>query len=182
MLLSGGLLEGASGTRTVRDWIVDVAIVLVAFGSGLFVLSSTWDAHSNAVKVLDIVLGSVACVALFARRRHPLGVALLIVPLSAISALAAMATLPAVLNAAIRVSLKALAAIVALAVAGTAIDPQRPRRRAGERGGLADVVEDDGGASGFEHTASLGSLAPRSHCPRATPAPTKVALARLPRR
>jgi signal transduction histidine kinase len=123
VLLSGGLLEGSTGTRTVRDWIVDVAIVAVAVGSGLFVLSSTWDAHSDAVKVLDVALGSVACAALLKRRSHPLAVALLIVPLSAISALAAMATLPAVFNAAIRVPLKQLAAISALAVAGTAIFP-----------------------------------------------------------
>ena len=30
VLLSGGLLEGSGDTRTVRDWIVDVAIVVVA--------------------------------------------------------------------------------------------------------------------------------------------------------
>ena len=107
----------------MRDWIVDVAIVVVAVCSGVFVLGSTWEAHSDAVKVLDIALGSVACVALFWRRSHPLGVALLIVPLSAVSALAAMATLPAVFNAAIRVPLRALAGVVALAVAGTAIFP-----------------------------------------------------------
>ena len=58
------------------------------------------------------------------RRSHPLAVALLIVPLSAVSALAAMATLPAVFNAAIRVPLMQLAAIAALAVAGTAIFPE----------------------------------------------------------
>ena len=107
----------------MRDWIVDVAIFAVAVCSGAFVLSSTWEAHSDAVKVLDIALGSVACAALFWRRQHPLGVALLIVPLSAVSALAAMATLPAVFNAAIRVPLKLLAGIVALAVVGTAIFP-----------------------------------------------------------
>ena len=123
VLLSGGLVEGSSDTRTVRDWIVDLAIVVVAVCSGVFVLGSTWEAHSDAVKVLDIALGSVACVALFWRRSHPLAVALLIVPLSAVSALAAMATLPAVFNAAIRVPLRALAGVVALAVAGTAIFP-----------------------------------------------------------
>ena len=73
VLLSGGLLEGSDDTRTVRDWIVDVAIFVVAVGSGVFVLASTWDAHSDAVKVLDIALGSVACVALFWRRRAPAG-------------------------------------------------------------------------------------------------------------
>ena len=123
VLLSGGMLEGSSDARTVRDWIVDVAIFVVAACYGVFVLSSTWEAHTDAVAVLDIVLGSIACAALFLRRQHPLGVALLIVPLSAVSALAAMATLPAVFNAAIRVPLGQLAGIAALAVAGTAIFP-----------------------------------------------------------
>jgi hypothetical protein len=53
--------------------------------------------------------------------RAPVAVSLLAVTLSSVSALAAMATLPAVFNAAIRVPLQTLAAIVALALAATAI-------------------------------------------------------------
>jgi signal transduction histidine kinase len=121
VLLSSGLLEQAGGRRTVRDWIVDVAIFAIAVVSGTFVLASTWDRHSTAVAVLDIFLGTVACAALWRRREQPVTVALLAVTLSSVSALAAMATLPAVFNAAIRVPLRTLAAIAALALAATAL-------------------------------------------------------------
>jgi hypothetical protein len=121
MLLSSGLLEPAGGRRTLRDWIVDVAIFAVAVVSGVFVLASTWDQHSTTVAILDVALGSVACAALWRRREQPLAVALLAVTLSSVSALAAMATLPAVFNAAIRVPLRTLAGIAALAIAATAI-------------------------------------------------------------
>ena len=111
----------ARGRRTVRDWVVDVAIFAIAVGSGAFVLSSTWDRHSTAIAFADIALGAVACAALWRRREHPVAVSLLAVMLSSVSALAAMATLPAVFNAAVRVPLRTLAAIIALAVAATAI-------------------------------------------------------------
>jgi hypothetical protein len=50
ILLSGGLLEPGEGRRTVRDWVVDLAIFVVALASGVYVLSSTWDQHSPAVE------------------------------------------------------------------------------------------------------------------------------------
>src|SRR4051812_30273898 len=108
-LLSGGQLEPQGGRRTARDLVVDIVILVVAFGSGLYVLSSTWERHSPAIAVVDIVLGTVACTALWWRRERPLPVALLAVTLSAVSALAAMAPLPAVFNAAIRLPLRQLA-------------------------------------------------------------------------
>ena len=91
----------------------------------MFVLSLDVGRALDAVKVLDIALGSVACAALLvAPRATRWRVALLIVPLSAVSALAAMATLPAVFNAAIRrAAAGSWPAIAALAVAGTAIFP-----------------------------------------------------------
>ncbi len=122
-LLSSGLLEPGEGRRTVRDWVVDAVVFGAALASGIFVLASTWEQHSTAIAVADVALGGVACAALWFRRAHPLGVALLAVTLSAVSALAAMATLPAVFNAAIRLPLRTLAGIVSLAVAATAVLP-----------------------------------------------------------
>ena len=122
-LLSGGMLEPARVRRTGRDWVVDIVIFVVAVGSGVYVLSSTWERHSPAVAVLDIVLGMVACSALWWRRERPLVVALLAVTMSAVSALAAMAPLPAVFNAAIRLPLRQLAMVAALSVAASATFP-----------------------------------------------------------
>ena len=106
-LLSSGLLGTDDTRRTVRDWVVDAAIFAVAVAAGVYVLRSTWDQHSTAVAALDIALGSVACGALWWRRERPGTVALIAIPLSAVSGLAAMAPLPALFNAAIRLPLQA---------------------------------------------------------------------------
>lgn len=73
ILLSGGLLEPAGGRRTVRDWIVDLAIVGLAAVSGAFVLAWTWDRHAPAVA--DMAIGTAACAALLLRRERPVEVA-----------------------------------------------------------------------------------------------------------
>lgn len=116
------LLPG-SGRRTVRDWIVDLVIFGVAVGSGIFVLSSTWEQHSTAVAIADIALGGVACGALWFRREHPTAVAGIAIACSAVSALAAMAPLPVVFNAAIRLPIRNALTIALLAIAGAAIFP-----------------------------------------------------------
>ncbi|WP_037496080.1 sensor histidine kinase [Solirubrobacter soli] len=115
-LLSGGLLEPGA-RRTVRDWVVDACIFVVAVAAGVYVLRSTWDQHSSAVVALDIVLGCVACGALWWRRERPGTVALIAIPCAAVSALAAMAPLPALFNAAIRLPLRAVFGLTALSVA-----------------------------------------------------------------
>lgn len=74
ILLSGGLLEPAGGRRTVRDWIVDVVMIGVAVGSGVWVLASTWERHSLPTAIADVVLGSIACAALWVRRERALPV------------------------------------------------------------------------------------------------------------
>src|SRR4051794_6257760 len=116
-LLSSGLLGTDDSRRTVRDWVVDLVMFGVAVGSGVYVLSSTWAQHSTAIAVLDIALGAVACGALWWRRERPATVALIALPLSAVSGLAAMAPLPALFNAAIRLPLRQVALLTALAVA-----------------------------------------------------------------
>jgi signal transduction histidine kinase len=122
-LLSSGLLGTDDARRTVRDWVVDVAIFAVAVGSGLYVLSSTWDQHSTAAAVLDVAIGTVACVALWWRRERPGTVALIAIGLSAVSGLAAMAPLPALFNAAIRLPLPRVALLAALSVALSPVFP-----------------------------------------------------------
>jgi signal transduction histidine kinase len=103
--------------RTVRDWVVDGVLFAVALASGAYVLSSTWDQHADAVKGIDVALGLVAYGALWWRRSHPLAVALVAIPISAVSGQAAMAPLPALFNAAIRLPLRTVTLLAGLAVA-----------------------------------------------------------------
>ena len=46
-LLSSGLLGSDDTRRTVRDWVVDLAIFAVAVAAGVYVLRSTWEQHSD---------------------------------------------------------------------------------------------------------------------------------------
>jgi signal transduction histidine kinase len=123
ILLSGGVLEGSGARRTWRDWVVDVILFGVAVASGVWVLTSTWDQHSGSVAVLDIALGSVALAALWWRRERPGTVALVVIPLSAVSGLAAMTPLPALFNAAIRLPLPRVAQLTALSVVLSPVFP-----------------------------------------------------------
>jgi signal transduction histidine kinase len=123
LLLSGGMLDSNVRTRTLRDWMVDVAMFVGAVAVGSYLLGSTWSQHSTPLAVVDVVLGSVTCAALWLRRRHPVAVALLAVSLAFVSGLANGAVLPALFNAAIRAPFRRLAGIAALSVAGTAVYP-----------------------------------------------------------
>jgi signal transduction histidine kinase len=122
-LLSGGLLGSDDTLRTVRDWVVDALIFAVAVAAGIYLLQSTWEQHSTVAKVLDIALGSIACAALWWRRERPGAVALVAIPLSVVSGLAGMAALPALFNAAIRLSLRRVALLTALSVALSPVFP-----------------------------------------------------------
>lgn len=101
-MLPGSMVDGPGAERSVRDWIVDVFVTLVALGLGVIALHDTWDEHGTLVKVLDIVLGVAALAALWDRRRHPVGVAAFVVPASALSSLAGGAGLVVLFNAALR--------------------------------------------------------------------------------
>ncbi|MCW3017289.1 MAG: hypothetical protein JWO02_4381 [Solirubrobacterales bacterium] len=116
LVLAGG---PAGRDDRARDRLVDFAMFAMAAGGGAYVLASTWGEHPGPFVAVDIALGVLACAALWLRRRHPVGVALLVVTLSAVSGLAAFAPLPAVFNAAIRASRRALVAIAALTVIAT---------------------------------------------------------------
>jgi signal transduction histidine kinase len=115
-LLPAELLEEADGRRSPRDWVVDSVIFLTAIGLGVVALVEIWPDHSTVMAVLDIVVGSAVCLALWVRRRHPVAVAVAAVSLAAFFAMAGGAAIIAVFNAAVRSSRRALLAIVALAL------------------------------------------------------------------
>jgi signal transduction histidine kinase len=107
-MLPGGLLEEPGAKRTTRDWIVDVMMTLIAFGVGTITLGETEDLHSEGMMLLDVVLGVAAIVALWWRRRWPLGVVLAISAVGVVSASSAGAGLLALFNVALRGSRRAI--------------------------------------------------------------------------
>jgi hypothetical protein len=116
------MLENA-GRRSARDWIVDVAMFVLAAGIGIYILVETWGDHDGVEVLLDFVLGVAAWLALWFRRSRPTEVAVFAVAASAFSALAAGPGVIALFNAAIRTPGRTLALIVGLAVTATAIFP-----------------------------------------------------------
>ena len=117
------MLEDTHGRRSARDWIVDVAMFLLASGIGVFILIETWDDHDGIEVLLDLILGVAALLSLWFRRSRPTEVAVFTVVASAFSALAGGPGVVALFNAAIRTPGRALAGIVALGIVATAIFP-----------------------------------------------------------
>jgi signal transduction histidine kinase len=120
-MLPGSMVDGPGAERSVRDWAVDLLVTAVALGLGVIALHDSWDAHGTTTKVLDIVLGTVALAALWDRRRHPVGVAALVIPISVLSSLAGGAGLVVLFNAAIRCNRRDLIWIGVASVAASVL-------------------------------------------------------------
>ena len=123
LLLPGELRDAPDGRRSLRDWIVDVVLFVLAAGFGLLLLEATWPGHGELAGVFDVAAGIVACLALWFRRSHPVAVAVLTLSAALLSGLAAGAGMVALFNAALRTSRRTLAALVVLCMAGTLIYP-----------------------------------------------------------
>jgi signal transduction histidine kinase len=126
---------GASGQRTVRDWVVDV----LAFGGavllGLVVLGLTGQDEpiGQWMQALDLALGTLACVSLWWRRRFPLALAWLAVPVLALSASAFGAGIVIVLNLASRVPWRRSIPVLCLFIASAvALLPGHPHKGWGD--------------------------------------------------
>ncbi len=113
-LLPGELREEADGRRSARDWLVDVLMLLIAIGVGLFVLLTTREAHSDGMLLLDVALGLASLMALWWRRSHPGAVGVITAAASVVSGLAGGPALIAGFNVALRGSRRAILAVIAL--------------------------------------------------------------------
>jgi len=113
-MLPSALLEEPGSKRTGRDWLVDVAMLLIAIGIGVAVFSPTEDQHSDFGALIDVVFGVIGWIALWWRRRWPVAVAVITLTLSAVSAFVAGAALIALFNVALRGSRRALVLTTAL--------------------------------------------------------------------
>jgi signal transduction histidine kinase len=122
-LLPGGLYEASSGHRSARDWAVDMTMFVLAVGIGVLVLIDVWDARSQLANLLDVVVGSAACLALWLRRSRPVAVAVLLLAASALFAMASGAAALAIFSAAIRAPRRALVGIAVLSIASSVVFP-----------------------------------------------------------
>ena len=122
-LLPGALRENPDGRRSARDWLVDLLMLLIAIGVGLFVLLYSWSEHGQAMAFVDIALGVVSLVALWWRRSHPAAVGVLTAAASVISGLAGGPALIAGFNVALRGSRRAILAVVALTAVSILVFP-----------------------------------------------------------
>jgi signal transduction histidine kinase len=122
-LLPGALRENPDGRRSARDWLVDLAMLVIAVVVGTLILLDTWSDHGQATAVVDVALGAVSIVALWWRRSHPGIVGVLTAAASVISAIAGGPALIAGFNVALRGSRRAIVAVVALTATSILVFP-----------------------------------------------------------
>ena len=102
--------------RSTRDWIVDVFCFVMAVVFGFLVFAEAMDRMSDELQFFYLVGGTIACVALWWRRRWPVGVALFIAALNTYSASSAIAGAIALFTVAVH-----RRAAVAFAIAGVSL-------------------------------------------------------------
>jgi signal transduction histidine kinase len=122
-LLPSDLVEAPGAARSARDWTVDSTVFALAVLIGIASLHSSAEAHDPATFVADVLLGSVACLLLWARRTHPVGVGIYAIGVTVFSAFASGAAPIALFNVALRGSRRALVGLTGLAVASISVGP-----------------------------------------------------------
>ena len=121
--------------RSRRDWVVDTVAFLGALLAGLFLLAIAADSpaeYPRALLVADLVAGMIACLALWLRRRWPVGVAVVLALPAAISDMSSPAMLIMLFTVAVHRRWPTVLAVVATQVVGGAVffvvrpDPTTP--------------------------------------------------------
>ncbi|MCX2184635.1 sensor histidine kinase [Streptomyces sp. SKN60] len=111
--------EGPRPRRTVRDWIVDTILFLLAALVGLLAAETSAQYNSAAVALADQVVGGLACVALWLRRRWPVGLAVALSLVSVVAPTAGGALLASLFSVAVRRPFRQVAWIGLLAMAAS---------------------------------------------------------------
>lgn len=112
-------VDGGRVRRTARDWTVDALAFAwaVAIWAVLVTQLDTYDYLPDWLVALDAPLGALACLTLWWRRRFPLTLALIMVPVGALTNTGSGAGIVIILNLALRVpwqrSLPVLCAMIA---------------------------------------------------------------------
>lgn len=107
--------------RTVRDWIVDTTLFLLAAFVGLLAAETSATHSSGAVALTDQIVGGLAVCAVWLRRRWPVGLAVTLSAVSVIAPTAAGAVLASLFSVAVRRPFREVAWIGALAMAASTV-------------------------------------------------------------
>ncbi|MFE5481587.1 sensor histidine kinase [Streptomyces sp. NPDC056527] len=110
---------GRGPRRTVRDWVVDTTLFLLAVLFGMIAADATDELNSEAVALADQIVAAAACCALWLRRRWPVGLAVALALVSVVAPLAGGAFLVSLFSLAVRRPFREVAWVGALAVAAT---------------------------------------------------------------
>ncbi|WP_283137225.1 sensor histidine kinase [Rhizohabitans arisaemae] len=106
-LLPAGLLDGPRHggrvRRSTRDWLVDILCFLFAVGAGLAIAQDVANSPTmtGGRLLVEQIVGGLACVALWFRRRWPAALGLVSVPVTLVSDLAAGAVMVLVFTVAV---------------------------------------------------------------------------------
>jgi signal transduction histidine kinase len=122
-LLPGVLVPDPDADRTrrsTRDWIVDIACFVIAVIGGFLLFAEGADRMSENLQFFDLVGGAIASLALWWRRRWPVGVALLTIAIGAYASSAGLAGAIALFTVAVH---RRAAVALALAALTLAIQP-----------------------------------------------------------
>jgi signal transduction histidine kinase len=106
--------------RTTRDWIVDLFCFLIAVVFGFLVFAEGIDRMSDELQFYDLVGGAIASLALWMRRRWPVGVALFIGLFTTFSSSASIAGAIALFTVAVH---RRAAVAMAIGAVGLATTP-----------------------------------------------------------
>lgn len=113
--------EGAGRPRrTVRDWVVDTTMFLLAAFVGVLAAETSAQYNSGAVLLADQLLGAAAVCALWLRRRWPTGLAVALSLVTVVAPVAGGAMLASLFSLAVRKPFREVAWIGAIA-AGTSV-------------------------------------------------------------
>ncbi|MCX4820285.1 histidine kinase [Streptomyces sp. NBC_01142] len=108
--------------RTVRDWIVDTSVFVLAAILGMLASEASTQAGNPELVVLaDQLLGAAACCALWVRRRAPVGLAGVLVVLASVAPAAGGALLVSLFSLAVHRTFKPVATVGVLAVVSSAV-------------------------------------------------------------
>ena len=121
--LPGVVIDAPDEERGRRDRVVDATIYLLAFAIGAATLADTWELHPPWLRVVAIVVGIAAIVALRWRRTHPGLVGIGVTAVSIVIVTVSGAALVATFNAAIRARGRDLAVVAGLTIAWAFASP-----------------------------------------------------------